>query len=100
MKRVVWMSTDGYKHCAVIPDNEPVYNYSMGIPCDPPDINQINWEAVKRELHNLLVERELIVMADVNRKPENLKSAANAVLYKRLVALYTNQNSLKEESNV
>jgi hypothetical protein len=71
----------------------------MGIPCEPPDINQIDWEAVKRELHNLLVERQMDGMAAVQRKPELLKSAAQSVLYKRLVALYLSTPS-KEESNV
>jgi hypothetical protein len=97
MKKVKWTSPDGYIHCRMLPDSEPDESAEMGIPCEPPDINTIDWEGVKRDLHNLLVERELIGMAAVNRAPELLRSAATQVLYKRLIALY--QTPLKEESN-
>ena len=100
MRKVKWTSKDGYYHCRMIRDNDPDEVVEMGIPCDPPDINQIDWEAVKRDLNNLLAERELILMADINKPhgSEFLRSAAQDVLYKRLLALY--QTPLKEESNV
>jgi hypothetical protein len=59
MKTVKWTAPDGYIHCRLLPDNEPDESAEMGIPCEPPDINLLDWEGVKRDLHNLLVEREL-----------------------------------------
>jgi hypothetical protein len=88
MKKVTWTSPDGYIRSAMLRDDDPDETANMGIPCDPPDINNLDWEAVKRDLHNVLAKRNLIEMADIRYHPELLKSAAQDVLYKRLIALY------------
>lgn len=88
MRRIKWTDPNGWIRCAMIRDSDPDESASKGIPCDPPDVNLIDWEAVKRDLHNLLTERELITMADIYRKSEHIRSATQAVLYERLLELY------------
>lgn len=57
MKTVEWTDKDGYNHKALLRDNDPdemAWN-GYGISADPPDIEGIDWSAVKRDLHNLLL---------------------------------------------
>lgn len=88
MRVVKWTDENGWVHRSQIRDSDPDSAAKKGIPRDPPDVNQIDWEAVKRDLHNLLADRGLINLADVRSKGEHLRSAAQSVLYERLIALY------------
>lgn len=96
MRIVEWTDDDGYYHLSQVRDADSDESApKIGIPCDPPDVNLIDWEAVKRDTNNLLVKRKLISMADINKSLEHLRSIPQAVLYKRLIDLFT--NSKQEE---
>ena len=57
MKLIEWTDERGYKHRAMVRDSDSsaMAQQGMGIRLDPPDVEQIDWESVKRDLHNLLV---------------------------------------------
>jgi hypothetical protein len=65
MKTVTWQDTKGWLHKSLIRDTDPDTAAPQGIPQDPPDINKLDWEAIKRDLHNELVNRQLLTQADL-----------------------------------
>jgi hypothetical protein len=60
MKIVIWKDKHGYKHRSLLRDTDRDDQAAYGVPQDPPDLNQIDWEEVKKEIHNHLVEKGLI----------------------------------------
>lgn len=88
MRMVYWTDKNGYKHRSQVRDTDPDNFAPMGIPCDPPDLNQIDWEDVKRDLHNTLLERGMASWQELNTSQGNLRSAIQDVLYRRIIALY------------
>lgn len=59
-----------------------------GIAHNPPDLSQIDWKEVERELNNLLVERGLITWIDVQKGGDSLTSAIKTVMKRKIIALY------------
>jgi hypothetical protein len=59
-----------------------------GIRRDPPDINQLDWQQIKKDLHNALVERKLSDWRDVQRSKDGITSAILGVLRRKLSNLY------------
>jgi hypothetical protein len=55
---------------------------------DPPDVEQIDWEAVKRDLHNALLEAGLVTIEDVSHQQVGVTSVILGVMRRRVVALY------------
>lgn len=88
MKEVIWMDETGYKHISMLRDEDSEVFAKQGIPCDPPDVEAIDWEGVKRDLHNLLVERHMLKLADIKTSTNNLRSVAQDILFHRLVTLF------------
>jgi len=89
MKIVVYEDNAGYKHRALLRDTDPDHAApTIGIPQDPPDLDRIDWEEVKRKLHNRLVERELITWLDVQRSQNGVTSSILDVLRREVVMLY------------
>jgi len=69
MRTVIWTDSNGYKHKATVRDRDTdeMAQHGMGLSSDPPDVNGIDWEAVKRNLHNLLIDRNMTTWARVKR---------------------------------
>lgn len=63
MKLVEWIDDDGYKHKKLVRDEEE--NYDFGISKEPPPVDLIDWESVKRDLHNQLVNRGILSFYDL-----------------------------------
>lgn len=86
MKLVKYTDADGYNRQSLVRNagDDP----EQGIPQDPPDLSQIDWQGVQRDLHNELVTRELITFRNVSKSPGGLGAAVVTVLKNRLVHLY------------
>jgi len=78
----------GYKHIYVIRDDDPDEMAEKGIPLEPPDIQQLAWEEVKRDLHNALVEAGLFTWQDVQRAQNKISAITRTLLKRRVVLLY------------
>lgn len=92
MKQVIWSDEKGYKHISLLRDQDPDTMAPQGILCDPPDVNELDWETIKKELHNLLVDRGF-----TNYKSLNKPGLNNTILVpvrNRLIALFR----MKEET--
>lgn len=88
MKTVSWTDARGYERRSLLPSGEPDELARLGVPQDPPDLDDLDWDAIKRELHNEIVARGLFTFRDVQRSQGGLVGAAQVTLVKHLVALY------------
>ena len=93
MKVVEWTDGDGYCHRSLIRDNDPDRLASSGIPLDPPDIDRLDWDGIKRDLHNTLVRGGLSTWQDVQNSQTGLVSSIVSVMKGRLINLYKQQNT-------
>jgi predicted nuclease with TOPRIM domain len=59
-----------------------------GIRHEPPDIERIDWDGVKRELHNELVRRGLVSWHDVQVQQGTLLPAITNSIKRQLIPLY------------
>lgn len=102
MRKVVWTDERGYRHHAVVRDNDPDSMAAYGIPLDPPDVEQIDWDFLKREIHNALADNGLFTWNDVITSPVGL-NAAVTVVKRQLSGLYQSdqrQNKRRESSKI
>jgi hypothetical protein len=88
MKFVKWTDSNGIKHLAGITDNIPEKMPHLGYQFDPPDVFNINWQDVAKDLHNQLVDRGLFTYEDIQRYQNRLAGAILASLRKRVKRLY------------
>lgn len=96
MKLIEWIDQDGYKHASLVRDNDSDADAQKGIPQDPPNVDNLDWEAIKRDLHNELFVLQLFTWNDVQRSQQGITSAILAAIKPRLIQLYR----AKEEENV
>ena len=88
MRQVEWKDEKGWKHLSLIRDNDPDEMAPHGIRSDPPDVGQLPWGVVEKELHNALVNRRLVDWTDVQQQKQGITGAILGVLRRRLVELY------------
>ncbi len=86
MKILVWEDEHGYKYRSLVRNGDD--SPEIGLPDNIPDLDQIDWEQVKKELHNRLTENELITWKDVQLSQNGVTSAILSVLKRRIISLY------------
>lgn len=86
MNLIQWTDDNGYDHLAWIRngDSDP----TKGLTSDPPDINRLNWEEIKRNIHNQLVAKRLVTYQDIQAKQDAIAGIVLAEVRKPLLALY------------
>lgn len=94
-EEVKWIDDDGYKHLSIMPQKFKLHNPSEGFPNDPPNLDLIDWDLVKKELHNLLVDRRIVTFADLQNKNGDLANAILLVIRPKLVELYKKQMEVR-----
>lgn len=90
MRQVTWTDGQGYKHRSLVRDTDPDDAAPKGILQDPPSLERIDWEAVKRDLHNALVDGGLCSWREVQAQgaADGLRGSILAALRNKLIALY------------
>jgi len=90
LKKVTWTDGSGKNHISLIrdADNETVATTGHGLSLDPPDVWNIDWNAVKLDLHNELVNRGLLTHADVVKQQSGVSGAVLSALRRRILTLY------------
>lgn len=88
MRPVQWTDDKGYYRLSLLRDNDPEELAPKGLPSGPPDINELDWEELKREIHNLLVSNRLLTWDDVKRSQNGITSIVNVTLKRELILLY------------
>jgi len=87
MKAVTWTDKNGYKHRSLVRDSDPDDAAEQGILQDPPNLEELDWEGVKRDLHNALVDTGLYSWRDVQQK-QGLRGPILSAIKRRLINLY------------
>lgn len=87
MKKVEWTDGKGYMRGAFIRDEDGPERASYGIQVAPPDVDVIDWDAVKRDLHNELYRRGILTWEDLMGAPGggNVLSAISSLVLDRRV---------------
>jgi len=96
MKLVKWMNGDGWLQQSFIKNNMPNSKADLGIPHNPPDLRQIDCEGALQELNELLIQRELITLDDLNKNPNMLQNSILSVFHRRILDLYKQEKIIPE----
>ena len=99
MKLASWEDERGYVMQSFIPDGTSYELAPNGIPHNPPDLSEIDWEDVARELHNALVAQGLITWKDVQRQQNTLVPVIVSTIKRRLVTLYRKKEEVSQEES-
>lgn len=90
MRIVTWTDRDGYRRRSMVRDQDPDTEAVRGLPMEPPDLSQLDWEGVKRDIHNAFVDQGVITLRDMQRL-DNLRSVIVSALKPRIIALFKQQ---------
>jgi hypothetical protein len=88
MRLVTLEDENGYLQQYYVKDSDPDSMAKKGMQHKMPDLSQIDWEDVQKELHNILVQRGLVTWRDVQEQQNSLVPAIVSVMKRRLIALY------------
>ena len=99
MRLVRYTTEDGWKYQSWITEEMLVSESEKGIPHNPPDVTRLPWGDIKREMHNLLIDRNLITLKNVDENPGMLGNTILKIIQPRLVALYKENPGYKKSPN-
>ena len=99
MRKVSYYDSNGYLRARLVRDTDPDSAAPSGIPCDPPDLSDLDWEAAKRDLHNLLVARGILSLQDIQLHQANLRGAIQDAFFRRFLALFQDSSNFLKEEN-
>ena len=88
MRKVEWTDERGYMHISSVRDDDPDNKAHEGISLDPPSVERLDWEAIKRDRHNQLVMKKLLTYEDLVRQQNGVTGAILAVLRKPVITLF------------
>lgn len=88
MKVVEWTDENGYKRRRQLRNKDPNSMRESGVPLEPPDLDQLDWATIKRDLHNALFDRGLVTWQDVQRSQNGVTTAILATVRRKLIVLY------------
>ena len=88
--KVVTFEKDGYKYKSTMRDVDT--NPSQGIIQGPPNLDELDWVAIKRDLHNALFDAGLMSWLDIQQN-QGLPGIILGAMRRRLINLY------REETN-
>ena len=86
MRLIQKTDPNGYKHLYYIKDNDP--DTARGILADPPNIEALDWDAIKKEIHNGLVDNKLVQLLDIRRSNSGLNNIILRAFQRRILDLY------------
>lgn len=98
MKPVIYEDENGWKRRSLIKEDMKDSEAHMGIPDGVPDLMQLDIEECLRELNNLLFDRSIFNLRDVNQKHNQLRNAVEMIFFPRVLQIYKDNHSLEEVS--
>ncbi len=88
MRKVIVEDRLGWTRAYLVRDEDPDEMAEEGIPLLPPDLNRINFEHVKKNIHNQLVRRGLFTWEDVVKHQNAVTKIVAAVIKREVLMLY------------
>jgi len=67
MREVVYEDKNKYLRRVLLRDEDSVDMAAYGLPVGPPDIELMDWEAIKRDINNYLVRNNVRTRTDLQR---------------------------------
>ena len=87
MKIGYYTDYKGYRRRVLMRDEDT--DPRRGLPQDPPDVQSLDWNKIKSELHSQLIDRGLFDAQDLDKVGQKkLDGAILLVLRRRLLDLY------------
>ena len=86
MRLIQRTNGDGFKHLYYVKDSD--FDTATGIPANPPDIRQLDWEGIIKDIHNGLVDNRLIQLSNIQHSNSGLDNIILVAIKRRLIALY------------
>jgi hypothetical protein len=96
MKHIIHTDALGYKRRVLVKDEDGASEASYGIPAGPPDMRQIDWDSVAREINNILVDMEIFTWQDAQRNRHWFDAAASTVK-RALITNFRQQDNQSKE---
>lgn len=88
MRTVEYEDRAGYIRATLIRDDDPDEMAEQGIPLEPPDLELLDWEGIRRDIHNSLVHARLFTWQDVLKKQNAVGGIVARVIKRHIVRLY------------
>lgn len=90
MRTVSWEDENGYRHRSLLRDGDHDNMAAQGILQDPPSLEELDWQAVKRDLHNALVTAGLYTWRDMEQGAagNKLMGAILSAMRTKIIKLY------------
>lgn len=98
MRPVIVVDKRGYKRRYLVRDTDGDEVAAQGIPAGPPDMRELDLEAICKEINNSLAEQNIFTWEDVNGHPVGLSLIAAVV--KRHVAGLLKEESARVKANL
>lgn len=89
MKLLTFTDDNGYSYKSLVRDNDT--DPSIGLIQSPPDLRQLDWEAIAKNIHNALLERGLLTIQDVQIRSTEFNQIILAKVGKKIFSLYQEQ---------
>lgn len=88
MRTVVYTDRAGYLRAALVRDEDPDEMAAKGIPLNPPELEDLDWEGIKRDIHNGLINARLFTWADVLKKQNAVSNIIARVIKRHVIRVY------------
>lgn len=87
MQRIIWTDEDGYRQIALLGDTDLATHPEHGIPVTFPEIREMDWEGIVRDLQNTLVDRGLVDVPSIQQS-HALEGAVRSIVTRRIIEFY------------
>lgn len=94
MRKIIYTDNDGFKRVVMLRDSDPDSMARAGIPVSLP-ADDLDWGAIKRDLNNILIDRGLFALDDVEASKDGLRSAIMYAMLRRLATAYKEKEKIK-----
>jgi len=68
MKAVIWRDRQGFLRRSLVRDMDSEEDAEQGIPEGPPDVRRLDWEAIQKQINDLLVENNIQSSIELQRQ--------------------------------
>ena len=88
MRVIIYTDKEGLKRRALVRDNDPDSMADKGMPAGPPDLELLDWDETRRQIHNELADAGLWTWDDVQRMQNGVSGVVRRVVIDRIIRLY------------
>lgn len=87
MKYLVVTDSQGFKRRVMVKDNDNESVAFRGVPSGPPDVREIDWELLKKQVNNFLADSGAFTEHDIQGNSPAIAGALN-IFKRHLLSLY------------